>query len=244
MMAASAHTLVWGNTRIAYVLSRSARQKTLSLRVEPNGEVHVVAPTDIEQPRIDAIVRKRASWIVERKRRVSDVPPPVMAREFVSGETFLYLGRQYRLRVVVGADEGVRLVGRWLIATVRRGVTGTERATRVRELLVAWYRAHADVRLVERVAEWSARVGIEPRAVLVREPKQRWGSCDAAGNVRLNWRIIQAPKALVDYVVAHELVHLLHDDHGRAFWAKLGEVMPDYEVRREALRQVGTGLVW
>ncbi len=157
----------------------------------------------------------------------------------MSGETFLYLGRQYRLRVSVGSDEGVRLKGRWLEVTVPRG-----QRDGVRDLLVAWYREHAAARLPERVAEWAGKVGVEPKAVLIREPKRRWGSCDAAGNVRFNWRIVQAPMRLVDYVVAHELAHLVHEDHGREFWGRLGRVMPDYEERREGLRRVGAGLGW
>ena len=98
--------------------------------------------------------------------------------------------------------------------------------------------------LPERVDVWASKLGVTPRSVLVREPDKRWGSCDAKGNVRLNWRIVQAPMRLVDYVVAHELVHLVHADHGRAFWQELGRVMPDYEGRREMLRRVGMGGVW
>jgi len=77
----------------------------------------------------------------------------------------------------------------------------------------------------------------------VRHQERRWGSC-SPGVVRFNWRIIQAPIRLVEYVVAHEVVHLLHDDHGRSFWSKLGQVLPDYEMRREALRRMGPRLSW
>ena len=143
-----------------------------------------------------------------------------------------------------GADPGVKLVAGYLEATVPRGVADEARRALVRSLLEDWYRAHAAERLPERLAEWSAKLGVQPKALLIREPQKRWGSCDAAGNIRLNWRIIQAPRRLVDYVVAHELTHLAHDDHGRAFWALLGRVMPDYEERREALRKAGGGMVW
>jgi predicted metal-dependent hydrolase len=80
--------------------------------------------------------------------------------------------------------------------------------------------------------------------MLLREQRKRWASCDARGVLRVNWRIIQVPMRLVDYVLAHELAHLHHADHGRAFWALLGKVMPDYEERREALRAAGPQLVW
>lgn len=238
------HELAWGNTRIAYALKRSARQKTLSIRVEPDGTVEVVAPAGVAEDRIALVVRRKAAWIVERQRRVADVPPKPSPREFVSGETFMYLGRQYRLRVKSGAEGGVKLAGGHLEVTVPRGTAAEARAEVVRGLLVAWYRAHAAERLPARIAEWAPKVGATPKAVLVREQAKRWGSCDAAGNVRLNWRIIQAPVKLVDYVVAHELVHLVHPDHGRPFWALLGRVMPDYEGRRKNLRETGSRLTW
>ena len=80
--------------------------------------------------------------------------------------------------------------------------------------------------------------------MLIREQAKRWASCDAAGALRFNWRIIQAPRRLVEYVVAHELVHLVHADHTAAFWARLGQAMPDYEGRKEALRKLGPQLWW
>jgi predicted metal-dependent hydrolase len=110
--------------------------------------------------------------------------------------------------------------------------------------LVAWYRDRAAVRAPARVAAWAAKLRLQPSSVLIREPKKRWGSADASGNLRVNWRIIQAPPRLVDYVVAHELVHLAHPDHTRDFWPTLGRAMPDYEVRREALRRLGPQVVW
>ena len=236
--------LRWGTTRIPYAVSRSARQKTLSIRVEPTGDVHVVAPEATSPERIEAIVRKKAAGIVERKRRIEDVPPPPAPRLFVTGESSLYLGRQYRLRVVAGAGIGVRLRGRWLEVDVARGVPAEDRPTLVRSLLIDWYRRRAAARLPERAARWAAHIGVEPRAVFIRDQKRRWGSCDAAGNVRFNWRVVQAPMKLVDYVVAHELVHLVHEDHGREFWGRLGQVMPDYEERRAGLRRIGGQVKW
>jgi predicted metal-dependent hydrolase len=85
---------------------------------------------------------------------------------------------------------------------------------------------------------------VDPTDVLVRDQRKRWASCDDSGVLRFNWRVIQAPMRLVDYVVAHELVHLRHREHTAAFWARLGVVMPDYEARKEALRRLGPRLQW
>ena len=170
--------------------------------------------------------------------------PP--AREFVSGETFCYLGRQYRLRVVGGHGvPDVKMDRGWIVVAVPEAHEA-EKARRVRGALVRWYRQHAEERLPERVEVWAKRFGIPAPTVLVREQRRRWGSCNEAGEVRLNWRIIQARLSLVDYVIAHELTHVVRGDdgHSAAFWAHLGRVMPDYDVRREALRVLGPSLEW
>ena len=241
---AESYEIAWGNTRIRYTVQRSARKKTLSLRVEPDGSVVVLAPETVPESRIAAIVRKKAPWIVERLRRVADVPPAPTPRKYVSGESFQYLGRQYRLKVQRGEAEGVRLSAGFVIITVSRTIAAAERPAQVRSLLVDWYRSHATERLPLKVSELSARIGVTPKTVLIREPKRRWGSCDATGALRLNWRIIQAPPKLIDYVIAHELIHIPHPNHSPTFWSNLGRVMPDYEQRRETLRKIGAGLVW
>jgi len=105
---------------------------------------------------------------------------------------------------------------------------------------VAWFRG----RLPERVEAWHAKAGVPMPRVIVASQQKRWGSCDHSGTIRLNWRIIQAPMRLVDYVVVHELVHLRHRGHGRDYWQAVGRVMPDYERRRRDLRERGAFLVW
>jgi predicted metal-dependent hydrolase len=233
----------FGRTVIPYAIDRGRRLKTIGVRVDPVDGVRVRAPGDTPIARLDDVVHRKARWILERQRRHEDLPPRPSPREFVSGETFRYLGRQYRLKLdrTGPADARVRIAdGRLIVPVTTRGSTpGT-----ARECLVAWFRERAAVRLPERVAAWSAKLGLHPTSVLIREPKKRWGSADAAGNIRFNWRIIQTPTRLLDYVVAHELVHLAHPDHTREFWATLGRAMPDYEARREALRRLGPQVVW
>jgi hypothetical protein len=239
----------FGTTRIVYDVRRSARRKkTVAVAVEPDGAVHVKAPVATPRAKLDEIVHKKARWILARRRRQEELPAPPDPRELVSGESYLYLGRQYRLRVrPVATGDGattVRCERGWLVVELPVGLDPAERTERVRSGLVDWYRDHAARRLPERVRQWAPVVGVEPAGVLIREPKKRWASCDARGNLRFNWRIIQAPRRLVDYVVVHELVHLVYPDHDRDYWALLGRAMPDYERRREALRRLGRRLEW
>jgi predicted metal-dependent hydrolase len=222
----------YGNTAVPYAVHRSARRGTVSIVVSPQQGVVLQAPTGTSQARLAEVVRLKAPWILRQMRRQRGLGH-VVAKEFISGETFLYLGRQYRLRVLADADE-VKLRSGWL-RVPRHGA---------RAQLVAWYKRHAEERLLERVAHWSRRLQQPVAQVLVREQAMRWGSCDASGNLRFNWRIIQAPMALIDYVVAHELVHVRHRNHDAGFWRALARVMPDCEQRRRDLKVMGPRLEW
>ena len=188
-------------------------------------------------------MRRKAAWIVQRLRHVQSHDPSPPPREFVSGESVQYLGRHYRLKVHSNETGEAKLRGGWLHVPAPAPV-GREQTLRVRAALVSWFRRHAAERLPERVEAWRAKAGVEMPRVVIADQQKRWGSCDRNGTVRLNWRIIQAPMRLVDYVVVHELVHLRHRGHGHDYWQALGRVMPDYERRREDLRQRGGGLAW
>lgn len=120
----------------------------------------------------------------------------------------------------------------------------TDRAEAVRKAMVEWYRVHAAVHLPGRVAYWARKLRLQVPPVLIRSQQRRWGSCDPTGTLRFNWRIIQALMHLVDYVVAHELVHLIHKDHTPEYWRVLGKVLHDHEQERDALKLMGGRFVW
>ena len=163
----------------------------------------------------------------------------------MSGETFLYLGRQYRLWLDLNAaPRPLRLDQGWLRLPIPRQLPEEHRPAFVRAALVDWYNAQARRRLPERVVAWANKLGVAPPSLLVAEAEKRWGSATSSGTIRLNWRIIQAPMSLIDYVVAHELTHLKHPNHTREFWAALGTAVPTYERSKARLRAVGPELDW
>ena len=234
--------VTWGGRRLPYIIRRSSRRKkTVAVTVDPGGRIMVAAPVPVATTRLDAIVTRKAAWIVQRLRRAEGHGPTPAPREFVSGESVLYLGRHYRLKVQAGETGVARLRGGWLHVPAP---VGAQQAAHVRAALVSWLRGHAAERLPERVEAWRAKAGVSPSRVVVADQRKRWGSCDHRGTIRLNWRIVQAPMRLVDYVVVHELVHLRHRGHGRDYWQAVGRVMPDYERRREDLRRRGSMLAW
>ena len=242
MTSTETSAITWGETQVVYTIRRSARRKkTVAVTVDPTGGVLLVAPEHFATSRLDAVVRRKAAWIVQRLRRVQSHDPPLSPREFVSGESVLYLGRHYRLKVHPNESGDAKLRGSWLHVSVPAGALQT---AHVRAALVSWLRRHAAERLPERVEAWRPKAGVAMPPVIIADQQKRWGSCDRTGTIRLNWRIIQAPMRLVDYVVVHELVHLRHRGHGRDYWQAVGRVMPDYERRRDDLRQRGVEWAW
>lgn len=234
--------VAFGASTIDYRIERSSRRKTVTVAIDPVDGVILKAPTDVPEQRLAAVVTAKGAWILQRLmdyRELGPTPPP---REYVGGESYLYLGRNYRLKVVSSADVDkprAALRGAFLTVEISKEDAEEGREEAVRGALVSWYRRQAGRRLPERVALYAARAGLECPPVLIRNQEKRWGSCSSKGEVRFNWRIIMGPMSLVDYVVAHEVCHLEVRDHSSAFWKLLGTILPDYEDRRARLRVEG-----
>jgi hypothetical protein len=247
--AGESSAVQFGRTVLAYQIRRSQRRTTVSIAVVPREGLVVTAPEKATTLRLDELVRRKGAWIARRLKHQTELPPALSEREFVSGESFSYLGRQYRLHVLAGAPGGqagseVRLHGRHLSLVLDAALPAGRRASCARAALVAWYRDRAREYLPRRAAQWARKLGLPQPRIVVAEPPKRWGSTAKNGSVRINWRVLQCPATLVDYVLAHELVHLIHEDHSRVFWATLGQIMPDYEDRKRRLRTAGPRLVW
>lgn len=241
-MRSQAVTFPFGASQLTYRLRRSDRKKTVSIAVDPREGVLVTAPQDADTERVHRIVARKAGWIAEKLRHLQDIYGDANPQEFVSGESFPYLGRHYRLKVIPypRASTSLRLLRGRFEVTVALRLSGTARSTAIRTELCRWYQDHATQRVPERAALLAPRLGIIPPSILIRDQQKRWASCDRKGRIRVNWRIVMAPMSLVDYVVAHELCHLIRPDHSLAFWKLLRTVLPDYEERRERLRREGT----
>jgi predicted metal-dependent hydrolase len=225
----------YGKKQIVYILQRSERRKTISIQVSATG-IKVNAPKNLSLEVIGRQVQQKATWIVQRATRFEELHGLTPAsREFVSGESLRYLGRQYRLKRLPSTESKpmARLWGRFIEVTAN---TPDE----VKTALENWYKKQAKQYLLTRVAFMSSRMGLStPPPVLIRSPQLRWGSCNKAGEIRLNWRIVMASQSLIDYVIAHELCHLEQPSHSQAFWKAMYRVMPDYAERRERLAVMG-----
>ena len=232
----------FGGTTIQYHVRRSARRrKTVDITVDGAG-VQVAVPQDTPDEDVRAIVRRRAPWILSHAPGVLLNAPP---KGFVSGETLPYLGRNVRMVVSVGdvrAPE-VRFDHWRLRITVPRDLSGESRPERISKAVESWYRRRAAARLTKIVDRWWPRFGGgEPYRLLIRNQRQRWGSCASDGTLRFNWRLAMLRPDLAEYVVVHELAHLRVRNHSTEFWNLLSRAMPDAQERRRRLREVGKSL--
>lgn len=237
MMKSDELTLEYGKTSIDYQLSYADRE-TLAIHVHPDLRVTVEAPlssafTDIEQR-----LRKRAAWILRQQqnfRRYSfDIPP----RQYVSGETHRFLGKQYQLKVLQSENEKeyVKMDREHILVGVR---DKSDRA-QVKKQLTNWYRQRAHEIFCERVEVWFPRFeryGIPRPEVIVRQMRSQWGSCSVRGKMNLNLKLVMVPKQFIDYVIVHELCHLIEHNHSSSFYALMSKIMPDWEEKRESLNK-------
>ena len=216
-----------GGQPLAFHLQRSNR-RTMSISVDPDQRVVVTAPAAAPEEKVAAVVRRRAQWIRRQQLAFEEMPPPPQPRKWVAGETHRYLGRQYRLKIVTGAQPSVRLVGPFFVVTA---VAPNDPET-IRAQMDRWYREHAKTILTERVAHAVRRAHwlhlATPPAVTVRRMWKRWGSTTPSGRVYFNVDLVKAPLGCIEYVVVHELVHLKCPNHGPAFWRLLGRCLPDW----------------
>lgn len=236
-MSVDQHRLMVGSQAIDYVVVRRPR-KTLEIAVEPDASVVVAAPLDASLDAIELRLRRRASWIMRQQRYFSQFLPRTPERRFVAGETHLYLGRQYRLKVVPHVQATVRLLRGFIVVQTHR----PEQAEITRELVGGWYRVRAHIKFAERIEVNLARFpepeAFRPRGLVVRQIKQRWGSMSPSGRLLLNRRLIEAPIDAIDYVITHELCHIAEPHHGAAFYELLDRVLPDWERRKQRLERV------
>lgn len=227
-------SFVLGEAVQSYTLRRSAR-RTLAITVEPGGALGVTAPEQATIEQVEAILRKRRSWIRRQIREMTTLPPPPPPRAWVSGETHRYLGRQYRLKVVQATEESVRLSGGFFRVTVKDR-TATQR---VQRLMERWLLLHARETFERRLAgivERHTRLRIkEPPPLIVRRLQKRWGSCSSAGRVLMNVEAVKLPVGCIDYLLVHELCHLRVPNHGAAFWRLVEACMPDWDRWKKRL---------
>jgi predicted metal-dependent hydrolase len=221
-------TLQFGTTEIRYAIVYSGR-KTLGITVNPDGQVIVKSPQDASKNEIETKIKKRAAWILKQQAFFKSFGEKLPPRRYISGESHLYLGKQYILQLVEthgrASKNSVSFKGRSFEIVCSS-------KSKAESLMKAWYKERAKIKfaeIAEPVIQRFKKYNVEPTSLYIQTMDNRWGSCTPKGKIILNTELIKAPKPCIEYVIAHELCHLLHRNHTQAFYNLLAAEMPDWE---------------
>ena len=225
-----------------YKIIRRLRRRTTSICVKADNTMIVSVPTLLSQKKIALLVRDKSDWIRRRFRLNHEMRERFRPKQSVDGEAFPYLGRNYRLKLIEGKLEPARLSRGRLVVQIPPLDSGELRTAHIVEQLTDWYQKQALNHLTEKTEYFAESIGVTPAEIRVKSYKSRWGSCHVDGRIFYNWRIIMAPHAVVDYLVVHELCHLIHHNHSQVFWQQVESSMPDYRAARAWLKENGPGL--
>jgi len=223
----------FGSKQIYFQLEYSNR-KSLGITVKPDLSVLVNAPIDTSLEKVKEKLRKKAPWIIRQQSFFLYFHPKTPARKYISGETHLYLGRQYHLRIIQNNFESVKLKGKYIEATVNDKLSAEQ-------LVGEWYLQNAKLKLrtiAQPLIDNFKKYNIEPSSIVLRDMPTRWGSCTPKGKIILNPELIKAPKGCIQYVIIHELCHLVHHDHTQKFIDLQTKEMHDWEKWKMKLEKL------
>jgi predicted metal-dependent hydrolase len=209
-----------------------SKRKTLSLIVEADGTLTVRAPLRMKEADIRRFIDMKTDWIKQKQASVQE--ETVFPRRYVDGETLPYLGQEISLRLIPDDQPALVMQGTFKLAKSAQ--------PRARSVFEVWYKKRALVVLTERVEFFARKYGFQVEKIRISSARTRWGSCSARGTLSFTWRLVMAPLEVIDYVVVHELCHLKELNHSKSFWAQVGEILPEYKLCRQWLKQNGAKL--
>ena len=225
---------------IEYQLRPGTQRRTTDIVIERDGQVVVRPPIGYTPEQVDAVVESKRLWIYRNLAEWKDLNAAAVAREWVNGETFLYLGGAYRLALVSGQDRPLKLKnGRFCLSREVIEQGGTRAA---RQAFEQFYADKGQQRFHDRVSLFAPKAGVKVLDVKVRDMGYRWASCGLNGTLNFHWKCMMAPPKIIDYITVHELCHFHYRNHTDAFWNEVDKVMPDWRERKEWLRKRGASL--
>lgn len=224
--------LDFGTRRINYNLTYKNR-KSLGVKVLPDTTVEVIAPESADENEVAKKVRAKAPWIIKQLDFFISFKPATPASKFVNGETHLYLGRQYKLKVIASDNAIIKAYRGQLFIYATNNNTG-----QISKQLEQWYKQKASIifnNLLLEILPLFRRYKIAEPTLYIRKMSKRWGSCTKSGRIILNVDLIKAPKGSIEYVLIHELCHLVQHNHTKAFFDLQNKMMPDWKKWKERL---------
>jgi predicted metal-dependent hydrolase len=210
---------------LCFEVRRSQQRRALEITVDRGGALILSAPPDVADVTLRDFVQRKRMWVYKQLARKEALTRETRRKVFVDGENFTYLGRTYRLRLVDECDAAVKLQGGRFVMQKALASTG-------REHLIRWYCERARPWLWAKVQDYASRMEVTPAGIRVQDLGYRWGSCGKGALLYFHWKTILLPARIAEYVVVHEMAHLLEQHHTPEFWRRVERAMPDFEQRK------------
>jgi predicted metal-dependent hydrolase len=214
------------------LINRTKRKKTISIQIK-DGNVEVRAPFNLNQNEIDAFILKKERWIKNKillQKSIKQLPK----KKFINGEVFKFLGKDLKLKINISGEKKTYLKNDYICLDLKNNSENNKE--KIKKELKLFYRSLSERILKERTLIESKKMNLKVKAIKVRSYKNRWGSCSSNGDISYNWKLIMAPEKIIDYVIIHELCHLIHFNHSRDYWEEVSKKIPNYKECREWLK--------
>jgi predicted metal-dependent hydrolase len=212
-----------------------SKRKTVSIFIERDGSVSARVPETLSEEELEAVIKSKEYKIHKHLAEWSQLNEKKVNRDYVNGQSFLYLGRNYRLKIV---DEGLN----GLIFYKGCFMISRNKISRAKELFVEFYKEKLNEKIYPLISRYQAKMGVTQKEVKVMDLQNRWASCTLNGNINFHWKCAMAPVDVLTYIVVHELAHLIHNNHTPAFWNEIDKVIPNYDKQVQWLKFNGAGM--
>ncbi|MHA3060054.1 M48 family metallopeptidase [Acinetobacter sp. ANC 4636] len=214
-------------------VKHSRIRNSMCLTVERDGSISLALPLDATHQEVEQFVKSKTFWLYTKLAEKEELRQKTIPRkQFVAGEGFLYLGRSYRLKIEKNIELPIQL-------KKGRLVLSSDKVDEAQSYLISWYKKKAEKWIEARFEDFKSQIVVQPEKIHIRDLGYRWGSCSRNKYLYFHWKIILLPKSLIDYVLVHELIHLIEPEHNDAFWKLVALIMPDYEERKIQLDKIG-----
>ncbi len=215
--------VIQGNGFVAEII-RSSKRKSSAIKIQ-KGKVFVIVPESLSYAVIESLVLKKNRWINE-KLNIQNQVLAIKPKTFTCGESFSYRGNPHLLKIEAGLYPAIKLSQDQLVIFVRDVSADNSKA--IKQLLIKWFKQQAEDQLKEKTDHYSKIIGVTPSSITIKTFKARWGSCSITKAIQYNWKIIMAPESIINYLVVHELCHILHHNHSPTYWQEVKKYCPDY----------------
>jgi len=230
-----------GGIRLNYSVQRKAGRRKIALFIEPSGRLRFVAPLRTRTATIDKFLLGSSEWVLQKIDEIQKNPAPHFPAEFADGAIFYFKGQAYPLTISADTKLCAITETKLKVPIPDSTLSDEDRQEEIRLDIILWYKKQARQYLTERTQLWCDQMGMAYRSLKITSPTRQWGSCTAQNDIRLNWRVMMAPVEVIDYLIVHEIAHIRHKHHRKAFWDLLEQYIPDYKIRQQFLKRMDAG---